>query len=213
MYGLLRISLYLFSYGVIYYLPEVKSQEYKFDGDLIVKVIAPSVILFLQFFAVPVFYSVCVYPLLSLAVELRAIVSDFNNDENIYQLPVVRHYLFAHFQIVQVFIKFRSFFSHAISGFMICAFVSSLSILIGPSETSGTESQLCSILKIAMLVENISSIFIFGYIGITLKEAMVEFAEQLLLLLASNRVLQEEVDFFSQCILITFLGTRIANWI
>ena len=48
-----------------------------------------------------------------------------------------------------------------------------------------------------MLVENIGSIIIFGCIAITLKEAIVEFAEQLLVLLGSNRVLQEEVNIFS----------------
>ncbi|KAE9556104.1 hypothetical protein FO519_000738 [Halicephalobus sp. NKZ332] len=197
IYGSLRIALYLFFHGVIYYLPEIRNQEYKIDKEVAMRIIAPSIILILQFFAVPVFYSICVYPLLSLAAEFRAIVGDFNNDENVYQLPVVRHYLYAHFQILQVFIKFRSFFSHAISGFIVCAFVSSFSILIGPSETTDTESQIYKVLRIVIFIENIGLIFILGQIGITIKEAIMEFAEQLMLLLASNRVLQEEVNSFS----------------
>lgn len=190
----MRSIIYLTIYGYfhIFFGSEINDETY---SQFFLTKLAPLLFLSYQLLSVAVFYSICTYSMLSIVAEFDGLNVDFNNDSNVFQLPVIRHYIYAHSQILQVFCRFRSFYGNVVSGYIICGLGSCLTLLMVNSTLKDSNYQhLLNILNVIMFIENAVSIFIILIPVIVLNDSIIKFSDEILMLLTSNRVLQEEVS-------------------
>lgn len=112
IYGFFRVAIYIPIYAYFQYLDQPAIIFPTIDDTDFSSIFNPIflIILLFHFMAFPVFYSILSYSLLSILAEFDGLVDDFDSDENVAQLPVIRHYLFAHTQIIEVFHQFKTCF-------------------------------------------------------------------------------------------------------
>uniref|UniRef100_A0AC35TFU8 Gustatory receptor n=1 Tax=Rhabditophanes sp. KR3021 TaxID=114890 RepID=A0AC35TFU8_9BILA len=113
LYSLLRALLFFSFDLIIVYDDELHPSNVSsyFPSEL--KILAPYLLpttLFL-FLCSPIVYSILSSYLLIILAEYTKLSSDFKTDGNIYQLPVIRHYIGAHWKLCTLFDPMRQILS------------------------------------------------------------------------------------------------------
>uniref|UniRef100_A0A7E4VTC5 Odorant receptor n=1 Tax=Panagrellus redivivus TaxID=6233 RepID=A0A7E4VTC5_PANRE len=192
IYGFLRVAFYASAYGLFQFHHRHPLLNFQLSVDPnLLNVIFLSIVI-IQFAAFPILFSIFTYVLLCLIAEFEGLSEDFEGDENTYQLPVIRHYLFAHAQILYVFHKFRTYFAQVGNGFVLCAICTLIAALHPSFNDIIVEWKTTTIIIIAVIDHCLVKNLIFGF-GAAVNESVVSFSEPTLRIVAANRVLHEEV--------------------
>uniref|UniRef100_A0A0N4ZY04 Gustatory receptor n=1 Tax=Parastrongyloides trichosuri TaxID=131310 RepID=A0A0N4ZY04_PARTI len=194
IYALLR-GLILFGFDVIIVFDkQIENQNLStyFPAEIehIAVFLLPTT-LFL-FMCTPIVYSILGSYLLIIISEYDKLSADLSTDGNIYQLPVIRHYIGAHMKLCSLFAPLKQILSIRVDAQVPLNICVIITLVFSFTFSKITRTPLDNALDIFLLLD--STIHIITILGISsvVWSKVTKIREQIVSLVASERVLNEQ---------------------
>uniref|UniRef100_A0A0K0G3U0 Gustatory receptor n=1 Tax=Strongyloides venezuelensis TaxID=75913 RepID=A0A0K0G3U0_STRVS len=194
IYALLR-GVLLFAFDVIIVLDkEIKSQKlttyFPAEFENISYFLLPTT--FFLFMCTPIVYSILGSYLLIIVAEYDKLSNDLSSDGNIYQLPVIRHYIGAHLKLCSLFAPLKQILSIRLDAQVPLNICVILTLIFSFIFSKVSRTSLDNALDIFLLFD--SAIHIITILGVSsiVWSKVIQIREQIVSLVASERVLNEQ---------------------
>uniref|UniRef100_A0A0K0ERJ5 Gustatory receptor n=1 Tax=Strongyloides stercoralis TaxID=6248 RepID=A0A0K0ERJ5_STRER len=194
VYALLR-GVLLFGFDVIIVLDrELKTKKlttyFPAEFENISYFLLPTT--FFLFMCTPIVYSILGSYLLIIVSEYEKLSNDLSTDGNIYQLPVIRHYIGAHMKLSSLFAPLKQILSIRLDAQIPLNICVIITLIFSFTFSNISRTPLDNAIDIFLLLDSIIHIVTILGLSSIVWNKVTRIREQIVSLVASERVLNEQ---------------------